>query len=95
MRGFNVDPKDLEGILAALRQLEDERVYKDATSWLLSLQTFADRRVEAPSSSAGARQVESGDRGGACSLDRTPCPISSKTMVQYTYRSLGKTAAAK
>ena len=59
LRGFNVDPKELEQILAALRRLEDERVYKDAKE-LQSLQTFATEGLKRLEFGL-RRQVESGD----------------------------------
>jgi hypothetical protein len=89
LRGFNgLDPKELEQILAALRQLEDERVYKDAKE-LQSLQTFATEGLKRLEFGL-RRQVESGDE--AVVLAGTDeVPDTYKKMVAEYYRSLGKT----
>jgi hypothetical protein len=88
LRGFNVDPKELEQILAALRQLEDERVYKDAKE-LQSLQTFATEGLKRLEFGL-RRQVESGaDAVVLAGSDEVPDQF--KKMVQEYYRSLGKT----
>jgi hypothetical protein len=88
LRGFNVDPKELEQILAALRRLEDERVYKDAKE-LQSLQTFA---------TEGLKRLEFGLRRQVDSADEAvvlagsdEVPDQFKKMVQEYYRTLGKT----
>ena len=33
LRGEKIDPKELDEIVRALRQLEDERVYQTSRSW--------------------------------------------------------------
>jgi hypothetical protein len=88
LRGFNVDPKELEQILAALRQLEDERVYKDAKE-LQSLQTFATEGLKRLEFGL-RRQVESGDEAVVLA-GSDEVPDQFKKMVQEYYRSLGKT----
>ncbi|HEY3159264.1 MAG TPA: DUF4175 family protein [Vicinamibacterales bacterium] len=88
LRGYNIDPKELEQILAALRRLEDERVYKDAKE-LQSLQTFATeglKRIEF----GLRRQVESGDEAVVLA-GSDEVPDQFKKMVAEYYRSLGKT----
>ena len=89
LRGFNnIDPKELEQILAALRRLEDERVYKDAKE-LQSLQTFATEGLKRLEFGL-RRQVESGaDAVVLAGSDEVPDQF--KKMVQEYYRSLGKT----
>jgi uncharacterized protein DUF4175 len=88
LRGFNVDPKELEQILAALRRLEDDRVYKDAKE-LQSLQSFA---------TEGLKRLEFGLRRQVQSADEAvvlagsdEVPDEFKKMVAEYYRSLGKT----
>jgi hypothetical protein len=88
LRGFNVDPKELEQILAALRRLEDERVYKDAKE-LQSLQTFATEGLKRLEFGL-RRQVESGDEAVVLA-GSDEVPDQFKKMVQEYYRSLGKT----
>jgi len=88
LRGFNVDPKELEQILAALRRLEDERIYKDAKE-LQSLQTFATEGLKRLEFGL-RRQVESGDEAVVLA-GSDEVPDQFKKMVQEYYRSLGKT----
>jgi hypothetical protein len=88
LRGFNVDPKELEQILAALRRLEDERVYKDAKE-LQSLQTFATEGLKRLEFGL-RRQVESGDEAVVLA-GSDEVPDQFKKLVQEYYRSLGKT----
>jgi uncharacterized protein DUF4175 len=88
LRGFNVDPKELEQILAALRRLEDERVYKDAKE-LQSLQTFATEGLKRLEFGL-RRQVDSADEAVVLTGSEE-VPDQFKKMVQEYYRSLGKT----
>ena len=88
LRGFNVDPKELEQILAALRRLEDDRIYKDAKE-LQSLQTFATEGLKRLEFGL-RRQVESGDEAVVLA-GSDEVPDQFKKMVAEYYRSLGKT----
>jgi hypothetical protein len=88
LRGFNVDPKELEQILAALRRLEDDRIYKDAKE-LQSLQTFATEGLKRLEFGL-RRQVESGD-DAVVLAGSNEVPDQFKKMVAEYYRTLGKT----
>ena len=88
LRGYNVDPKELEQILAALRRLEDERVYKDARE-LQSLQTFATEGLKRLEFGL-RRQIEAGDETVVLA-GSDDVPDEFRAMVQEYYRSLGKT----
>jgi len=88
LRGFNVDPKELEQILAALRRLEDDRVYKDAKE-LQSLQSFATEGLKRLEFGL-RRQVESADEAVVLA-GSDEVPDEFKKMVAEYYRSLGKT----
>ena len=86
--GFNIDPKELEQVLAALRRLEDDRVYKDARE-LQSLQTFATEGLKRLEFGL-RRQIESGDETVVLA-GSDDVPDEFRAMVQEYYRSLGKT----
>ena len=88
LRGFNIDPKELEQVLAALRRLEDDRVYKDARE-LQSLQTFATEGLKRLEFGL-RRQLESGDETVVLA-GSDDVPDEFRAMVQEYHRSLGKT----
>ena len=88
LRGVDVDPKELEQILAALRRLEDERIYKDAKE-LQSLQTFATEGLKRLEFGL-RRQVQTSDEAVVLAGSEE-VPDQFKKMVQEYYRTLGKT----
>ena len=88
LRVERIDPKELDAILRALRQLDDERVFQDAAE-LERLQTFVSegmKRVEyALRRKADAKDGEVVLSGG------DEVPEQFRALVEQYYRSLSKT----
>lgn len=84
---WDIDPRELDEILRALRQLEDERVYQNVAE-LARLQAFVAeglKRFEF----ALRRQMDAGT--GAIVLSGTDdVPEEFRRLVEQYYRSLGR-----
>ena len=88
LRTENLDPKELDAILKALRELDDERVYKDLAE-LTRLQTFVTeglKRFE-----YGLRRMVDANNGDVLLSGADEVPEEFKTLVAEYYRSLAKT----
>jgi hypothetical protein len=88
LRTENLDPKELDAILKALRELDDERVYKDLAE-LTRLQTFVTeglKRFE-----YGLRRAADASNGDVLLSGADEVPEEFKTLVAEYYRSLAKT----
>jgi hypothetical protein len=88
LRGENIDPKELDEIVNALRQLQDERVYQDVKE-LARLQAFvADslKRFE-----FGLRRQLDANTGAIVLSGSDEVPESFRKLVEQYYRSLGQT----
>jgi hypothetical protein len=87
LRTENLDPKELDAILKALRELDDERVYKDLAE-LTRLQTFVTeglKRFE-----YGLRRKVDANNGDVLLSGADEVPEEFKTLVAEYYRSLAK-----
>jgi hypothetical protein len=87
LRGQDVDPKELEGVMNALRELEDDRVYQNVSE-LVRLQTAVAeglKRFEF----ALRRKVE-GDANKAALSSADNVPTEFRPLVEQYYRSLGR-----
>jgi hypothetical protein len=87
LRGENIDPKELDEIVNALRQLQDERVYQNVEE-LARLQAFvADslKRFE-----FGLRRQLDANTGAIVLSGSDEVPESFRKLVEQYYRSLGQ-----
>ena len=87
LRGENIDPRELDEIVNALRQLQDERVYQDVKE-LARLQAFvADslKRFE-----FGLRRQLDANTGAIVLSGSDEVPESFRKLVEQYYRSLGQ-----
>jgi len=87
LRGQEIDPKELEGVMSALRELEDDRVYQNVSE-LMRLQTAVAeglKRFEF----ALRRKVE-GDANKAALSSADNVPTEFRPLVEQYYRSLGR-----
>ena len=84
----NIDPRELDEILRALRQLDDPRVYQNVSELQRLQSTIAEglKRFE-----FGLRRQVDADRTPSSSPAPTKCPRSSASWSQEYYRSLGRT----
>jgi hypothetical protein len=88
LRGENIDPKELDEIVAALRQLEDPRVYQNVAE-LSRLQAFVAegfKRFE-----FGLRRELDADRNALVLSGKSEVPEEYRKAVEEYYRSLGRT----
>jgi hypothetical protein len=86
----NVDPKDLDEILRRLRQLDDDRIYRDASE-LQRLQTFVTDGMKRFEYSL-RRQTEQKDKEVVLS-GADEVPDAFRPLVEQYYRSLSKGAS--
>ena len=87
LREQNIDPKELDELLRALRQLDDDRVYRNASE-LERLQTFVTeglKRLE-----FGLRRRADEDAGSVVLSSGDEVPETFRSMVEQYYRSLSK-----
>jgi hypothetical protein len=87
LRGENIDPRELDEIVNALRQLQDERVYQNVEE-LARLQAFvADslKRFE-----FGLRRQLDANTGAIVLSGSDEVPESFRKLVEQYYRSLGQ-----
>ncbi len=87
LRGEQIDPRELDEIVNALRQLQDERVYQDVAE-LARLQAFvADslKRFE-----FGLRRQLDANTGAIVLSGSDEVPESFRKLVEQYYRSLGQ-----
>jgi hypothetical protein len=87
LRGENdIDPKQLDEVLKALRQLEDERVYQNVAE-LQRLQTLVAEQLKRFEFGL-RRQV--GDESAVVTTGSDQVPEAFRKMVEQYYRSLAK-----
>jgi hypothetical protein len=89
LRGENIDPRELDEIVNALRRLQDDRVYQNVEE-LARLQSFvADslKRFE-----FGLRRQLDANTGAIVLSGSDEVPESFRKLVEQYYRSLGQTA---
>jgi hypothetical protein len=89
LRGENIDPRELDEIMTALRQLEDPRVYQNVAE-LSRLQSFVAegmKRFE-----FGLRREVDADARSLALSGKSEVPEAYRKDVEEYYRSLGKTA---
>ncbi|HZL96671.1 MAG TPA: hypothetical protein VFB99_23650, partial [Vicinamibacterales bacterium] len=87
LRGENIDPRELDEIVNALRQLQDDRVYQNVQE-LARLQAFvADslKRFE-----FGLRRQLDAKTGAIVLSGSDEVPESFRKLVEQYYRSLGQ-----
>jgi hypothetical protein len=87
LRGENLDPKQLDQIMEALRKLEDDRVYQDAKE-LQRLQAYVSEGLKRVEFSL-RRQTEEGNAVVLSGSDEVPEQF--RKLVEQYYRSLART----
>ena len=87
LRGQDIDPKELEGVMNALRELEDDRVYQNVAE-LMRLQTAVAEGLKRFEFDM-RRKVE-GDRNQAALSGSDDVPAEFRPLVEQYYRSLAK-----
>ena len=87
LQGQNVDPRDLDEILRAFRQLQDGRVYQDV-SQLQRLQSFVAEGLKRFEFNL-RRQVDAGDAGVVLS-GSDGVPEEFRKLVEQYYRALSR-----
>ena len=87
LRGQDIDPKELEGVMNALRELEDDRVYQNVAE-LMRLQTAVAEGLKRFEFDL-RRKVE-GDRNQAALSGSDDVPAEFRPLVEQYYRSLAK-----
>ena len=88
LKGENIDPRELEQTLAALRKLEDERVYQNVQE-LARLQSVVSeglKRFE-----FGLRRKVEGDANAVALSGTDESPKEYKKLNEQYFRSLAKT----
>jgi hypothetical protein len=85
----NIDPRDLDALLRALRQLDDERVYQDAAE-LERLQTFVTEGVKR--FEYGLRRRAEGQANEVVLSGSDEVPEQFRKLVEEYYRSLSKSS---
>lgn len=86
LHGNDIDPKQLDEIIRALQQLQDERVYKDPAE-LLKLQTFASEQLKRIEFNL-RRQVD--DTSSVALTGSDEVPDQFRSLVEQYYRSLAQ-----
>ena len=86
LRGNDIDPKQLDEVIRALQQLQDERVYKDPAE-LLKLQTLAAEQLKRIEFNL-RRQVDETNSVALTGSDEVPDQFRS--LVEQYYRSLAQ-----
>ena len=87
LREQNIDPKELDALLRALRQLDDQRVYQNAQE-LERLQTFVTEGLKRFEFGLRRRANEGTNDVVLTSGDQVP--ETFRTMVEQYYRSLSQ-----
>ncbi|MGE3844376.1 MAG: hypothetical protein AB7I50_22660, partial [Vicinamibacterales bacterium] len=88
LRNEGIDPKELDAILRAMRELDDERIYQNAAE-LQRLQTFISeglKRVEF----GLRRQAEAREQGEVLVAGSEQVPEAFRQLVEQYYRSLSQ-----
>jgi len=88
LRGIDIDPRELEEVMRALRQLEDPRVYKDISE-LARLQTAVAeglKRFE-----FGLRRQVEGEQNAIVLNGGDESPESYKKLNEQYFKSLAQT----
>ena len=87
LRGVDIDPRELDEIIRALRQLEDERVYQNVAE-LARLQAFVAeglKRFE-----FGLRRKVEADKNASALTGSDEAPEEFRKLVEQYYRSLAR-----
>jgi hypothetical protein len=87
LKGENIDPRDLDEIVRALQQLQDERTYQNVQE-LARLQQFVAeglKRFE-----FGLRRKVDADKNAAALTGSDEVPEEFRKLVEQYYRSLAK-----
>ena len=87
LRDQNIDPKELDEILRRLRELDSERVYKDAAE-LARLQTFVAEGLKRFEYGLRRKSGDDVDRALVAGTDEVPPEF--RAQVEEYYRSLSK-----
>ena len=91
LKGIDIDPRELEEVIRALRQLEDPRVYKDIAELARLQTTVAEglKRFE-----FGLRRKVEGDQNAVVLNGADESPDKYKKLNEQYFRSLAKSPAA-
>jgi hypothetical protein len=87
LRGESIDGRDLDEVISKLKELEDDRTYKDVGE-LARLQAFVAegfKRFE-----YGLRRKVEGDASAAALSGTDDVPTEFKALVEQYYRSLAR-----
>jgi hypothetical protein len=87
LKGVDIDPRELDEIVRALRQLEDERVYQNVAE-LARLQSFVAeglKRFE-----FGLRRKVDADKNASALTGSEEVPEEFRKLVEQYYRSLAR-----
>ena len=87
LRAENVDPKELDDLMRRLRQLDDDRIYKDASE-LQRLQSFVTEGLKRFEYGLRRQVEEKGTEVVLSGADEVP--ETFRTLVEQYYRSLSK-----
>jgi hypothetical protein len=87
LRGENIDPRELDEIVRALRQLEDERTYQNVQE-LARLQSFVAESLKR--FEFGLRRKVDADKNAMALTGSDEVPEEFRKLVEQYYRSLAK-----
>jgi hypothetical protein len=87
LRGENIDPRELDEIVRALRQLEDERTYQNVQE-LARLQSFVAESLKR--FEFGLRRKVDADKNAIALTGSDEVPEEFRKLVEQYYRSLAK-----
>jgi hypothetical protein len=87
LRGENIDGRDLDEIVKALQQLEDERVYQNVAE-LARLQAFVSERLKR--FEFGLRRQVNADSTAIALTGSDEVPEQFRPLVEQYYKSLAK-----
>jgi hypothetical protein len=87
LRGENIDPRELDEIVRALRQLEDERTYKNVAE-LARLQSFVAESLKR--FEFGLRRKVDADKNAIALTGSDEVPEEFRKLVEQYYRSLAR-----
>jgi hypothetical protein len=87
LRGENIDPRELDEIVRALRQLEDERTYQNVEE-LARLQSFVAESLKR--FEFGLRRKVDADKNAIALTGSDEVPEEFRKLVEQYYRSLAR-----
>ena len=87
LRGENIDPRELDEIVRAIRQLEDERTYQDVQE-LARLQSFVAESLKR--FEFGLRRKVDADKNAIALTGSDEVPEEFRKLVEQYYRSLAR-----